>query len=86
MERPARRAHRRPDSGRDADPPVLVQPAARNPFGVVRRWYVSNGITALVAFLLGVIVGHITISLALRPESYSFPTYKLELPALEPDT
>lgn len=57
----------------------------RNPFGVVRRWYANYGITALVAFLLGVIVGHISITLALRPDSYSYPTYKYEAPALEPD-
>lgn len=56
---------------------------ASNPFPDSRapRW-----IWWLVWFVLGFCAGQFAMGWALKPDSYTFPTYKLAMPQMEPDT
>jgi hypothetical protein len=40
----------------------------------------------LVAFVLGFVAGQFAMGWALKPDSYTFPTYQLQMPVMEPDT
>jgi hypothetical protein len=64
---------------------MSTAPPGGNPFPASNP-YVKCGILCLVSFMAGVIAGQFAMGWALKPDSYTFPTYQLQMPVMEPDT